>query len=35
VHTLWQAIWQQRKGPLLENIAEVGEFSVELRLGRR
>lgn len=35
VHTIWQAIWQQRKGPLLENMAEVGEFSVELRLGRR
>jgi fatty acid desaturase len=35
VHSIWQAIWQQRKGPLLENMAEVGEFSVELRLGRR
>lgn len=35
VHSLWAAIWQQRRGPLLENVAEVGEFSVELRLGRR
>lgn len=35
VTTLWQAIWQQRNGPMIENIAEVGEFSVELRLGRR
>lgn len=35
VTTLWQAIWQQRKGPLIENVAEVGEFSVDLGLGRR
>ena len=35
VGSLWEAIWQQRKGPLIENIAEAGEFSVDLGIGRR
>lgn len=35
VTTIWQAIWQQRKGPQIEEIAEVGEFSVDLGLIRR
>jgi fatty acid desaturase len=35
VTSLWQAIWQQTKGPHVEEIAEVGEFSVDLGLMRR
>lgn len=35
VTSIWQAIWQQRKGPHIEEIAEVGEFSVDLGLVRR
>lgn len=35
VTSIWQAVWQQRKGPQIEEIAEVGEFSVDLGLVRR
>jgi fatty acid desaturase len=35
VTSLWQAIWQQTRGPHIEEIAEVGEFSVDLGLMRR
>ncbi len=35
VHSLWAAIRQQARGPLIENAADVGEFSVALRPGRQ
>jgi fatty acid desaturase len=35
VTSLWQAVWQQRKGPRIEEIAEVGEFSIDLGLMKR
>lgn len=35
VTSIWQAVWQQRKGPHVEEIAEVGEFSVDLGLVKR
>jgi len=35
VTSIWQAIWQQRKGPRIEEIAEVGEFSIDLGLVKR
>jgi fatty acid desaturase len=35
VTSIWQAIWQQRKGPHIEEIADVGEFSVDLGLVKR
>jgi len=35
VTSIWQAIWQQRKGPQIEEIAEVGEFSIDLGLVKR
>lgn len=35
VTSIWGAIWQQWRGPLVENVAEAGEFSLELKVGRR
>jgi fatty acid desaturase len=35
VTSIWQAIWQQRKGPQIEEIAEVGEFSIDLGIVKR
>lgn len=35
VDSLWEAVWQQRKGPHIEEIAEVGEFSIDLGLVKR